>query len=389
MTLQNKTVLVTGGTGFIGSRVVEKLALEHGARVRVLVRDFSRAARIARLPIKLIAGDLIDVAAVQRAVRGCDVVFHCAYDFSGDRERQRQVSVQGSKNVADAVLSERASRMAYVSTFTVYAPMSDGDLTEASAWPRSKNAYVMIKRETERLLLHMHKSRGLPVVVVQPTLVYGPFSPHWTMAITQQMTSGLLPLINHGTGYCNPVYIDDLADAMILAATKPNISGESFLISGETPVTWREFYAAFESVLGIRSSIDITEEKLRQESQKRKQRPNTMSRLLTLARHPEVLELLRTLPGVPTFVGLTKRLLSEDQWESLKSGSKNGMQPTANNGVSGKSVHIPDELTLGMYRSKARVSIRKAKTLLGYNPQFDFERGMALTARFIHWANLA
>jgi nucleoside-diphosphate-sugar epimerase len=389
MTLQNKTVLVTGGTGFIGSRVVEKLALEQGVRVRVLVRNFARAARIARLPIEMVAGDLLDETAVQKAVRGCEVVFHCAYDFSGDRERQRQVSAQGSKNIVEAVLHERASRMVYVSTFAVYAPMSDGDLTEASPWPNSKNAYVMIKRETERLLLHLHKNRGLPVVVVQPTLVYGPFSPHWAIATVQQLKSGLVPLINQGRGYCNPVYIDDLVDALILAAIKSNISGESFLISGEAPVTWREFYAAYENVIGIKSAIDITEEKLRSESQKRRQRPNTISRILTLVRHPEVLELLRTLPAVPTFVNLAKMLLSDDQWESIKSGQKNGIQTTANDGAAVQNIHIPDELMLGMYRSKVSVNIHKAKMLLGYSPQFDFERGMALTAHFIHWANLA
>ena len=114
-----------------------------------------------------------------------------------------------------------------------------------------------------------------------------------------------------------------------------------------------------------------------------------MSRLLTLARHPEVLELLRTLPGVPTFVELTKKLLSEDQWEFLKCGPKNGIQTTANNGASVKRIHIPDELLLGMYRSKVSVNIHKAKTLLGYTPRFDFEQGMNLTAQFLRWANLA
>jgi len=83
MTLRGKQVLVTGGTGFIGGRLVEKLVLECDAKVRVLVRNFAHSASIARFPLEIIQGDVTDTEAVRRAADGCDVIFHCAYGNSG------------------------------------------------------------------------------------------------------------------------------------------------------------------------------------------------------------------------------------------------------------------------------------------------------------------
>ena len=99
MTLDGKKVLVTGGTGFIGSRLVEKLVLEHQARVRVLVRNFVNAPRIARFPIEMVPGDLSDPVSVQKAVQNCDVVFHCAYDFAGNTEEQKRVGVEAHERL--------------------------------------------------------------------------------------------------------------------------------------------------------------------------------------------------------------------------------------------------------------------------------------------------
>lgn len=390
MTLQGKSVLVTGGTGFIGGRLVEKLVLEQHAHVRVLLRSFVNAARIARFPVEMLGGDITDRAVVQKVVQGCDVVLHCVYDSAGTRESQERVGIQGTRNISEAVLQEGVPRMVHVSTFSVYGPTSNGDLTESSPWQRSDNAYTLIKRAAERLVLDLHRRQSLPVVVVQPTLVYGPFSTHFTIAPVNNLKTGLVPLVNGGKGSCNAVYIADVVDAMILAATQPDVLGETFLISGEEPVTWRAFYSALEAALGIHATVDVSEEELREAVRKRKRRSGTVSQLLGLARHPEVLPQLAGLPIVRGPLKILRSCLSDQLWESLKSRILPGSAwDHRQNGQPSKLIHIPSESLLELYRSQTRVCIDKAKKRLGYMPKFDFERGMDLTKAFIHWANLA
>jgi hypothetical protein len=136
--------------------------------------------------------------------------------------------------------------------------------------------------------------------------------------------------------------------------------------------------------------VDVPTEELRQAFRERQRQPGALSQLMRVARHPEVFPQLTALPGVRHLLQLLRGRLSDPQWEWLKSrilqdiGSGQGQpqQP-------GKLMHLPDATLLALYQSKTCVRISKARQYLGYVPQFDFERGMALTSRFLHWANLA
>lgn len=389
MKLEGKSVLVTGGTGFVGGRLVEKLALEQRAHVHVLVRNFSNAPRIARFPVEMVGGDITDEAIVQKAVRGCDFVFHCAHDSRLGRDPQKLMAVQGTRNVSQAVLREGVQRMVHVSTVAVYGPTLDGDLAESSPWQPSGHNYVQAKRAAECLVLDLHQQKSLPVVVLQPTTVYGPFCKPWTLRPINDLKTGLVPLVNGGEGYCNAVYIDDVVDAMILAATQPDVLGEIFLISGEKPISWKTFYSAFEAALGIHATVDIAEEKLEEMRGKQAHSKSVTSQLLNLARDPKFVSRVSRMPPVRISLKILKHFLPEKQRQSLKSRMLRNGSKRKRNKEAGKSVHVPDETLLALYRSRTRVRIDKAQKLLGYAPRFDFEQGMDLTTQFIHWANLA
>jgi nucleoside-diphosphate-sugar epimerase len=389
MALDGKTVLVTGATGCIGGRLIEKLSLEQRANVRVLVRNVRRMARIARFPIEWVKGDITDSAIVQRAVRDCEVVFHCAYDFSAAPDGQRATAILGTRNVAEAVLQAAVPRMVHVSSLAVYGAISYGELTELSPWRGTANRYAQLKRAAERLVLRLHRDKGLPVVVLQPTLVYGPFANQWTIGPSFQLKTGLVPLVDGGRGLCNAVYVDDVVDALLLAGTQPQIFGETFLISAEQPITWRRFYEAYEAALGVEATVDISEHDLRDAMKKHARDGGSFTTMKDWARSPIVFSEVAKLPIVQVSLRTLKACLSQGQWESLKNRFFGCPTRNGKENAQVKPLHVPDESLLALYQSQARVRVEKANRRLGYVPKFSFEQGMDRTQRFLHWAHLA
>jgi len=370
--LKNKVVLVTGATGSIGGRLVEKLVIEHQAQVRVLVHNLSNLSRVSRLPVSVYQGDMTDFAAVDRAVQGCDFVFHCAYAFGTPPAEQERVAVDGSRNIARAVLQHKVRSLVYVSSISVYEPMEDGDLDEMAPKEASGWTYPDTKKKAEKVMLEFHNQHGLPVVVIQPTIVYGPFVKSWTQGPLNQLKTGTVILPDEGSGLCNAIYIDDVADSLILAATNPNAIGETFLISGSEPVTWREFYRAYEDMLGITATRCMSA----LEIEARRKHASRSQPLIT-----GTLKWLITRSPSPV-ISAGKRLQERSPFVAriLRNYGFNG-------GSGGPREFIPDPQRLALFRSKARVRIDKARESLGYEPRFDLQSGMEHTGRYVQWLN--
>src|SRR5262249_23423674 len=168
-------VLVTGATGFIGTRLVEHLIHEHGAQVRCIIRDVGRAARVARLPVELLHVELSNAGGIDRAVDGVDYVFHCAYDVQSRRQ-----NIEGLRNLIEACASRSVHRWVYVSSCAVYEPFPDGPLTEETPDGDRSNVYVDTKLSLERMIFEAVRNRGAAATIVQPAIVYGPFCSPWT-----------------------------------------------------------------------------------------------------------------------------------------------------------------------------------------------------------------
>jgi len=390
MTLRGKKVLVTGGTGFIGGRLVEKLVLECDAKVRVLVRNFTSAARIARFPLEMVHGDVTDIEAVRRAADGCDVIFHCAYGNKGTPKQQRMVTVGGTEAVAKAALVAGVSRVVHMSTVSVYGRTPDGDLDETAPRRRSGDLYSDTKLQAEQLVFDYHRKYGLPVVVIQPTIVYGPFSKVWTVWPLTQLKTGQVILINGGNGLCNAVYVDDVVDAMLLAAINDEAIGEAFLISGEAPVTWRDFYGAYEQMLGFKATVAMSMEELQAYLKQVKKANSTIRQVLRMLReNPRLRSLILQLPAIARPYQLIRSILPDPMWERIKNavlGSR--IELSVSPSLERRPIHVPSDSHIALFKSKTRVRIDKAKRQLGYQPRFDLERGMWFTEQWARWANL-
>lgn len=239
--LAGRTVLVTGATGFIGGRLLERLVLEHGVTVRALVRDFRKASRLGRFGVSLIPGDLTDPAAVRQAAEGSDLIFHCAFGSTGTAEQRRAATVDGIRHVVAAALAARVPRLVHLSTLSAYGHLTTEEITEDSPRRKTGVLYADTKLEAEEIVLHAHRRQGLAGAVIQPTVVYGPFGGWWTAGQIDRLRRGRFALADDGAGACNAVYVDDVVQAAFLAAVADDAVGQTFLVSGLEPVTWKEY----------------------------------------------------------------------------------------------------------------------------------------------------
>ncbi|MGH9142214.1 MAG: NAD-dependent epimerase/dehydratase family protein [Vicinamibacterales bacterium] len=384
--LSDTTVLVTGATGFIGGRLAERLVVEHGARVRALVRNFGRAARLARFPIELIQGDLCSPESIDRATAGCHYVFHCAYGSDGQDDARRVVNAQGTRNVLDAALRHRVRRVVHTSTVTVYGNTPDGPLDETAPRVKTGFAYGDSKIEAEEAALG-YVGRGLSVAVVQPTVVYGPFGTTFTIKPLQLLKSGRVILVNGGDGLANLVYVDDVVSGMFAAAVHEAAHGESFILSGPSPTTWRTFYAALEAMLGRSATISMTPEAaLEHFHHAAGDGAGLAGQLLKALRHP----------GVKRRIAATREgRLAIRAFHLLPAGLRARISgpgvtlPGAASTVSTEpQIHPLHPSKIAFMTSKTHARIDKAQRVLGFTPQFDFPRGIDLTAAWAEWANL-
>ena len=229
-------VLVTGASGFIGSRLVERLD-RMGMRVRALVRRGVLSRSVQQC--ERIRGDVTVLETLYSAVQGCEVIFHCAWGGNSLAEARR-INVSGTRNVL-AAAAAGVSRIVHLSSMAVHGRKLPALLTEEHPLQFQGEAYTVSKAEGERVAVELGAAYGVQIVVLRPTLVYGPQSPLWLLSYFERVKQEQLALIDGGTGLANLVYIDDLIDAMCTAAQRPGITGQAFLISGAEPVPWRQY----------------------------------------------------------------------------------------------------------------------------------------------------
>lgn len=366
--LAGKTVLVTGGSGFIGGRLVERLLIECGAKPRLILRHYGRAARLARFGLdrfEIVIGSLSDPAVLKKAVAGCAVVIHCAYDRSGPGD-----NMQGIDALIEACIANKV-RLVHTSTFGIYEPLKPGTLTEDDAPVHSGIAYSETKIGVEERVMKAVAERGLDATMILPTIVYGPFGKGWTLFPAQQLSTGTLLLPANGDGLCNLVYVDDVCQALIRAAVVPAAKGRRYLISGAEPVRWGDYYGRIAEAIGRPPPQPMTDDELKKTTR------NPVKALRLLLGDPKQ---VTRWPGVRQLAQYAKTRLTPGHKALIKSiyGTYKKVAPNP--------VFVPPPQQLALFSAKTRVAITRAQTEIGYKPAYDFERGMAVTGDFLRWA---
>jgi nucleoside-diphosphate-sugar epimerase len=383
--------LVTGASGFIGGRLVERLVLHHGADVRVLVRNPASAARLARFPLTFHLGDVTSTADLDKAVQGCDLVFHCAYGTTGSQKRRAWVNRAGTERTLEAAHRAGVKRVVYLSTLMVYGQTADGDLDETAPRRRFGNAYSDSKLDAEATALQYSRSGRVPVAILQPTAVYGPFGGVWTVQQLAELKTGRMILVNGGDGLANAVYVDDLVSAMLLAAEKDTAVGEAFLISGPEAVTWRELYGHFARMFGDgpERTVSMTVEEAHAHYRKHQREKGHLHQefLRTFKQDRSFRDRLMATRELMALRELASSVLPEGLQDRIKGKMSGGGRPAPVE-EKGLPIHPLTPQMIGFFAAKTRVRIDKARRLLGYEPAFSLERGMELTGQWARWANL-
>jgi nucleoside-diphosphate-sugar epimerase len=338
--------LVTGAGGFIGGRLVEALQQLEGRTPVAGLRRWSTAARIGRYPIDPVQCDIMEPAQLAAVMQEVDGVIHGAVG-------NRTVTVEGTRNVLQAALDAGVRKVVHLSTVDVYG-RATGPVDEEYGFRETGREYGDSKIEAEKVCAE-YVERGLDVVILRPTIVYGPFSDLWTVEPAQRLATGswLLPR-EACQGTCNLVHVDDLVRASILALDAEGCAGRAYNVNGPDRPTWQEYVEALNAALGL-PPLDPP--------------APTGSRVRTT-----VVEPFRKAVKAVYF-------RFEEPIMSIYKGSRSARR--AMKWLQGSLQKVPSPAEYDLYGRVVDFQGQRARDELGYVPQLDMERGVAGSAAWL------
>lgn len=237
-------VLVTGATGFMGSYLVPKL-IEKGYYVRLLVRDKTKAKNLFGDTCEIFVGDIESENTIKGCCNNIDVVYHMAALMGHDSpspevfERFRKVNVSGVANIINEALESHVKKFIHVSSTAALGLQQAVIYVDENTECKPYTPYQVSKREGEICVLDAAKNRGLPAVIIRPSMVYGPGFKGDFLTLARVCKTGWFPRIGRGKNLSPALYITDLIEALIRFIDKGTF-GEIYLLSSKDSYTLEE-----------------------------------------------------------------------------------------------------------------------------------------------------
>ena len=343
----SRKILVTGAGGFIGGRMVEIMHQLGTGAVRAGMRRWATGARIGRLPVELVRCDIRDATQVKDALEGVTHVVHCAVG-------EHSSTVEGTRVLLEGARQAGVERFVHLSTVDVYG-IPDGPVTESHELQVTGRAYGDSKIEAEKACQEA-ASRGVPVTILRPTLVHGPFSATWTVAYAQRLQKRpWLVAESDAQGTCNLVYVDDVVGAALAAFDADTEPGEALNINGSERPTWHQYLSALNAAMGI---------------------PPLVSASPAAARAKAGLVLPFRKAAKFGITHFQKQIIGLSQSSQLA----RSVMVKAEGLI--RTTPVPSEFAV--YGREVSFETDKAERLLGYEPRFPMSDALELTAGWLH-----
>jgi len=252
----NSLNLVSGGTGLLGSHVVE-LLVRGGRRVRALVRPGSDLCFLRSQRVELVEGDVTDRASLVRACNGVERVYHAAAQVGdwGPWANFVKVTIEGTRNLIEAAAQASVRRFLHISSISAYGhPDGEGLVLDETA-PLGRNLhrwsyYSRAKVAAEELIWEAHRQGRIAATVIRPSWLYGPRDRATMGRLVDSIRKGKAKLIGRGDNRLNVVHAGNVAEAAILAAESDVAVGQAYNCSNDGVLTQAQYFNMVAKALG-------------------------------------------------------------------------------------------------------------------------------------------
>ncbi|HVP13725.1 MAG TPA: NAD-dependent epimerase/dehydratase family protein [Phycisphaerae bacterium] len=249
-------VLVTGGTGFVGSHLIEQLRAD-GSSVRALVRLGSDRRFVASLGAEVVTGDLDDLDSLRSACEGCETVYHCAarVEIVGPEEDFNRTTVAGTARLVAAAKEKQVRRFVQVSSCGVYPPslLASGQVIDEATptdEPPPWFVYGRSKYHAERVV-RQKAGPEMEWVIIRLGYLYGPRNRTMRTYLAPIMTDSIMMIIGKGGNEMALVYVEDAVRAIVLAGQCPGAANRTLIAGGTERITQQEYFDALADGFGV------------------------------------------------------------------------------------------------------------------------------------------
>jgi len=245
-------ILVTGGTGFTGTALVERLCRDGHSVVALDYKEGLACDALRALGAEVVIGSVTDRSAVERSMRGAEFVFHLAAAFrelNVPNSFYDEVNVGGTRVVLDAARQAGVRKFVYCSTCGVHGNIDHPPAAE-DAPIQPADYYQRTKYEAEPLVKEFGRT-GVETVILRPAAIYGPGDPERFFLIFKRVAKGSFPMFGSGRTLYHPLYIDNLVDAFLLCMPPGAGAGREYLIADE------RYYPIEEIVRAVGRALDV------------------------------------------------------------------------------------------------------------------------------------